>query len=111
MKKLNLKDETIARLQSENACLFAALYDLSNGSVKWVHKGRSIQLGLCRITGASGGIVIHKVRDQVLGAYYFESWSADVIRTAETIQSQEWIDLRELVYDLKRIQNEALRAA
>ena len=111
MKKPNIKDETIARLQLENSALFLALSDLSNGAVKWVHKGRAIQLGLCRPTSASGGIVIHKVNDHVLGAYYFESWAADVIRSAEIIQSAEWLDLRELVYDLRRIQNEALCAA
>lgn len=109
-KKSTVKDETIACLQNENYCLSTALNSVDNGSVRWTQWLHNTRLGLCRATSASGGVVIHKDRRGIVGAYYFESWAQNVLRTAETVQTPEWLDLRHLVQELMTIKDGLLAA-
>jgi hypothetical protein len=75
---MQTKADLIARnhgLVIENTNWLCATNDLINGKVRWFVRGK-IALGICRPTGASGGIVIRRMT-QPDGEYYSTVYNWD----------------------------------
>lgn len=94
-----------------------ALREMVLGKVKWLEGHQPRKVGLCKLDGAHGGVVI-LVEREMIGAQYLDEW-------VTRIQSQEapptkkeympeykaWLDLRRLAAkakDEQRIVNERL---
>jgi hypothetical protein len=87
-------EEAYERADRDRTLLLMALNDLAFKKVHWIREG-SISAGVCRPTGASGGIVILKSNGYV-SAHYLEEWVNYQKRSTVDIKNKEQVDLYSL---------------
>jgi hypothetical protein len=104
--------------QRSTGILEIALRELVHGNVKWLSGDLNVRrVGLCKMDGAHGGVVIISDRNRV-EAYYLEEWVNRMLTMPAPLSKKEympdyraWTDFRALasrVMNEQRVANERL---
>jgi hypothetical protein len=89
--------------------------DLANGRVQWIKKF-PFSVGYSRLTGAAGGLIIIKQRltgneHDTTNVHYFEDFYRYVSGYIANNKDDEFLTLRDIMYQIKEIQFKAFAAS
>ncbi len=95
-------EEAYERADRDRGILLMALNDLALKKVHWIREG-SVSAGVCRPTGASGGIVILKSNGYV-SAHNLEKWVREIKDTPADTSNKGQLDLYNLAIKVNTYQ-------
>jgi hypothetical protein len=103
-------EEAYVRERNAATVLGIALQDIANNKVQWVHRSRNWVIGLSRLDGAHGGILIQKDLTSLgdspyVTAHYAEKWVSSFLKHFELCPPKDCVDgaLRDLVFKIHGI--------